>query len=244
MTAVTSEERAFALSRRWMERGTAEFIAASARIDDDGLGEHTALTGWTRRHVIAHVAANAEALGRLARWARTGEEHRMYSSPEQRNDDIENGSRLPATELRQWLDSSAQQLAGDLSELSDAQWSHRVVTAQGRTVPARVLPWLRSREVMVHAVDLGSGTTFADLPAAFLTALVGDVVVKRSASANGPSVTVQATDTGGSWDINGTGERLTVRGSLADVAGWLTGRPGGGIKTTDGTPIPLLPAWL
>lgn len=244
MTAMTAEERACALSLRWMEQGTAGFIAALDRIDDDGLGDSTALTGWTRRHVIAHVAANAEALGRLVRWARTGEECRMYSSPEQRNGDIENGSRLPATDLRQWVRSSAQKLSDDLSELSDAQWGHCVVTAQGRTVTARAVPWMRSREVMVHAVDLGSGTAFADLPAGFLGALVADVAVKRSATANGPSLTVEATDTGESWDINGTGERLAVGGPLAAVASWLTGRAVAGIKTTDGTAVPVLPAWL
>jgi maleylpyruvate isomerase len=244
MTAMTAEERACALSRRWMEQGTAGFIAALDRIDDDSLGDSTALTGWTRRHVIAHVAANAEALGRLVRWARTGEECRMYSSPEQRNDDIENGSRLPAADLRQWVRSSAQKLSDDLSELSAAQWDHCVVTAQGRTVTTRAVPWMRSREVMVHAVDLGSGTAFADLPAGFLGALVADVAVKRSATANGPSLTVEATDTGESWDINGTGERLAVAGPLAAVAGWLTGRAVAGIKTTDGTAVPVLPAWL
>ena len=244
MTAMTAEERACALSLGWMEQGTAAFIAASDRIDDDSLGEDTALTGWTRRHLMAHVAANAEALGRLVRWASTGEECRMYSSPQQRNDDIENGSRLPATDLRQWVRSSARKLSDDLSGLSAAQWGHCVVTAQGRTVTARALPWMRSREVMVHAVDLGSGTTFADLPAAFLEALVADVAVKRSASANGPSLTVRATDTGESWDINGTGERLTAAGSLTAVASWLTGRAVAGINTTDGTAVPVLPAWL
>ena len=30
-----------------------------------------------------------------------------------------------------------------------------VVTAQGRTVPATEIPWLRAREVYVHVVDLG-----------------------------------------------------------------------------------------
>ena len=79
---------------------------------------------------------------------------------------------------------------------------------------------------------------------AFLGALVADVAVKRSATANGPSLTVEATDTGESWDINGTGERLTVAGPLAAVAGWLTGRAVAGIKTTDGTAVPVLPAWL
>ena len=91
---------------------------------------------------------------------------------------------------------------------------------------------MRSREVMVHAVDLGSGTAFADLPAGFLGALVADVAVKRSATANGPSLTVEATDTGESWDINGTGERLTVS-RAARSRRRLAHRPGGGRDQDD-----------
>ena len=40
-------------------------------------------------------------------------------------------------------------------------------------------PWMRSREVMVHAVDLATGLTFADLPEDFLAALRADITVKR-----------------------------------------------------------------
>ena len=49
----------------------------------------TALPGWTRKHLVAHLAGNAEALLRLLHWAGTGERTPMYTSPEQRNADIE-----------------------------------------------------------------------------------------------------------------------------------------------------------
>ncbi len=41
---------------------------------------------------------------------------------------------------------------------------------------------MRAREVMVHAVDLGTGAAFADLPAEFLAALCDDVIAKRGAA--------------------------------------------------------------
>lgn len=59
---------------------------------------------------------------------------------------------------------------------------------------------MRAREVMVHAVDLGTGTTFADLPSDFLEAVCADVVAKR-------------------------GEVPDVDGPLDQRAAWLTGRP-------------------
>lgn len=59
-------------------------------------------------HVLAHVCANAEALRHLAHWARTGEETPMYSSPTQRNEDIETGSHKEASELRGWYATAWQ----------------------------------------------------------------------------------------------------------------------------------------
>src|SRR5690242_3156917 len=172
---------------RWMADGTKLLHEAADRIDDGGLSAPTALPGWSRRHLLAHVSANADALRRLAHWAGTGEERRMYDSPDQRAAEIEQGSRLPAAQLRSWLRDSAGALADDLAGLTPAAWEHTVVTAQGRSVPATTIPWLRSREVMIHAVDLGGGVRFADLPADFLRRLVADVAAKRSGGA-GPSL--------------------------------------------------------
>jgi maleylpyruvate isomerase len=57
---------------------------------------------------------------------------------------------------------------------------------------------MRAKEMAVHAVDLGAGTTFADLPDDLVTALLTDVVTKRVAGGEG-----------------------------AGLAAWLTGRTAG-----------------
>ncbi|MBV9204284.1 MAG: maleylpyruvate isomerase family mycothiol-dependent enzyme, partial [Actinobacteria bacterium] len=165
-----------------MDEGTAMVLGAVESLDDEALADPVELPGWTRRHVIAHLAANADALTRLAGWARTGRENPMYSSPQQRADEIDAGSALPAAQLRRWLRESAATLKAALDALSGPEWSHEVITAQGRLVPATELPWLRAREVMVHAVDLAAGITFAGLPPDFTAALVDDVAAKRSRS--------------------------------------------------------------
>ena len=72
-----------------------------------------------------------------------------------------------------------------MASLTDEQWEAEVVTAQGRTVPASETPWMRAREVMVHAVDLGTGIGFDDLPDGFLVALCDDIVGKRAAAGGG-----------------------------------------------------------
>jgi len=186
----------------WVDRGTAMLAAAIAPLDDQTMSEPSRLPDWSRKHLIAHVAANADALCNLVRWAQTGQRTPMYSSPDQRGAAIEAGSRLAADELVRWLTRSARALADAMAELDDEHWSTEVVTAQGRTVRATEIPWLRAREVCVHTVDLGTGVTFADLPGGFLSALVPDIRVKR-----------------GLTDV--------PAGPLPEVAAYLAGRPHG-----------------
>lgn len=165
----------------WVEQGTKLFTTQVATLDERTMVGPSNLPGWTRKHVVAHVAANAGALGNLVRWARTGKRTPMYSSMDQRNADIEAGATLPASRLATWLDGSARELAEAMDALDADRWRAEVVTAQGRTVPATEIPWLRAREICVHAVDLGTGLTFADLPDGFLAALVTDIRAKRGA---------------------------------------------------------------
>lgn len=181
-------------ARRWTAEGTKLFLDA---VEYDG---DSSLPGWTRRHLAAHVAANADALGNLVHWAATGEPTPMYASTEERAAGIERGVRLPVAGLDAWLRDSAGRLESAMDALTEEQWSAEVVTAQGRTVPATTIPWLRAREVCVHAVDLDLGVSFADLPDDFLEALCADAVAKR-------------------------GDVPDVGGPLAERAAWLTGRP-------------------
>ncbi|MEU5722752.1 maleylpyruvate isomerase family mycothiol-dependent enzyme [Micromonospora sp. NPDC047738] len=168
-------------TRDWMEQGTKLFLTALDLLSDHELDKATDLPGWSRRHVIAHVHYNAEALRRLVHWAATGEERRMYASPQQRTEEIEAGTRLPAGELRTLVRRSARALAEEFDALSAQALTHEVVTAQGRTVPASEIPWMRAREVAIHAVDLNAGIGFDDLPAGFTAALAVDAVRKRAA---------------------------------------------------------------
>ncbi|PVG81994.1 hypothetical protein DDE18_14980 [Nocardioides gansuensis] len=172
----------------WTEGGTRLFLDALSRIGDERFAAPTSLPGWTTAHLVAHVHFNAQALRRLVSWAVTGIENRMYASAEQRTAEIEEGASWAPAQLRDVVAGSASALAEDLTALSDRAWDAEVVTAQGRTIPASQIPWLRAREVMVHAVDLGAGLTFADLPADFTAELLADVVRKRAAAGEGPAL--------------------------------------------------------
>lgn len=239
-------------SRDLVTAGTVLFQRALDSLDDTALAQPTALAGWTRAHVVAHVAANAEALVNLATWARTGVETPMYASPEQRGSDIERGALKPAAELREWFSDSAAGLDTALGALDGESWTRLVRTAQGRTVPATEVPWMRTREVMVHAVDLDGGVGFEDLPTGFLVEVLHDAAAKRSRGAGGPAVvlvstdptdTVDGTPRSTAWPVVGVGETVQVRGPLAQLAAYITGRDHTGL-TTDGGAVPVLPHWL
>jgi maleylpyruvate isomerase len=223
----------------WMADGTERLLADQAALSEQALTAATALPGWSRRYLLAHVAANADALRNLVHWARTGEERRMYASSEQRDADIARGAQLPSAKLRAWIESSAGSLAADLTALPENAWDAKVITAQGLTRSASEIPWMRVREVYVHAIDLDAGTRWPDLPAEFLAALLDDVTARRSSKGGGPALLVAATDTGHTWEVAGAGAAIPVSAPLADLAPYLTGRPAPGLSSA-----PALPAWL
>lgn len=231
-------------ARRWTRDGTTLLLTEAAVLGAAALGAPSALPGWTRKQLLAHVAANAEALGNLVHWAATGEPTPMYASAGDRAAGIERGALLPAEELNAWLRRSAQALDEAMTALSDQQWQAPVKTAQGRTVPATEVPWLRAREVYVHAVDLATGLSFAELPADFRAALCDDVVAKRG-NAPGPALILEAADTGGRWELPGQrdGNVVTLSGPLAEITAYLTGRAHK-LTTVGGEPAPVLGPWL
>jgi maleylpyruvate isomerase len=209
----------------WMDRGYQYFMSCLAEVNDARLSGPTALPGWSGRHLLAHVGHNARALGRLAHWAATGENTPMYPSPDARNSDIDTSAGWSPRRLREFVVSEQDRLAAALERLTEQQWQAEVVTAQGRTVPATVIPWLRSRELWIHACDLPATGEFAEMPADFLDALVDDASSRRR--------TAQSIDL------------PAVHGSPADLARWLTGRGRSRrLRTADGTAPPDLPPWL
>jgi maleylpyruvate isomerase len=207
---------------RWAALGTQLCERALASVDDHALADASALSGWSRAHLVAHLDGNARALTNLVTWARTGVETPMYSSMTQRDADIATGATLPPGELRERFAQSRSALANGMAQLSERAWGADVRTIQGRTIRASDIPWLRSREVMVHAVDLRGGVTFDDLPDDFLVALIDDVAARRSTLDNQPALALEAA--GRRWDVAGSGAPVAVSGSLAQVASYLTGR--------------------
>jgi maleylpyruvate isomerase len=212
--------RTLEASRRWMDAGTDLFSAALERAVDD-LSRPSSLPRWTRAHVVAHVSANADAIGNLVTWASSGDPTPMYASTEERDAAIDRGANLRPSDLVDWYHTGADNLRAAMDQLTAEHWSAEVVTAQGRTVPASETPWMRAREVMVHVVDLDVGVSFDNLPLDAIEALHGDIIHRR-----------------------GIAQVPVLRGPFPQVVAHLAGRTSRGVTDASGEPAAPMTPWL
>ena len=244
-TGAAAMTAAFSTSLAWARTGGELFEAEAARLDDGAVAAPSTLPGWTRGHVVTHVSRNADALVNLLNWARTGVETPMYRNAEHRNSDIERGAGRGAADQLADLRQTERRLADALADLPEAAWQATVRSARGREMPASEVPWMRVREVWIHAVDLGGGARFADFPAELVDALIDDAVPTFAARPDPPDVVLAPTDREREWSI-GSGSGRRVAGTAADLLSWLLGRDAGDgltADTADGRP-PSLPPWL
>lgn len=92
--------------------------------------------------------------------------------------------------------------------------------------------WMRTHEVWIHAFDLGMTATFSQIPEIIVPTLVPEIIAKWGDSAD---ATLIDTARGERY---GTGSQ-EIRGSIAGLAKWDSGRVSDGVDT-DMQP----PRWL
>jgi maleylpyruvate isomerase len=223
----------------WVAQGQALFEQVVAELDD--MGRPSRLPGWTRGHVITHVARNAEGMVRLLNWARTGIETPMYPSVEARAADIEAGAGRPSAEQLDDLRCTGAAFAAAAKQLSAQHWQTMVSTRHG-PISSSTIPWLRVRELWLHLVDLGAGIELDALPDGVATALVRDVAGWMDARV---PARIEMRLVGGAPVVFGpeSGIPVPVSGSVQELAGWLTGRSRG-TRLTAPQGLPELPSWL
>jgi len=226
----------------WMRQGTERFLDAVDVMADDSLEEPSRLPDWSCGHVVGHVARNAEALVRLATWARTGVELPMYESREQRNAEIESTATMAPASLRRLLVDTASELDSALEALDTVSWKTTVRSALGRTIPAAEIPWMRIREVWLHAIDIGANVDFSEFPAGVVDLLLDDTVGSLSASKGCPSLVLAPDDRTRTWELGPKSTEIRVLDlPAAMLAEWMTGRLSDADRRSS---FPELPAWI
>lgn len=231
------------LERRlhWMHDGTDLLTRTVDDLSDAALAQPSLLDGWSRAHLVGHLARNADALINLLDWARTGIETPMYPDQQSRERDIERSAAQQPDALRADLLDGIVRLEQAIAAMPEEGWQAQVRTNRGRPIPGAEVPWMRVREVWVHAVDLGGGAGFADVPVDVAAALLCDAFFFAGRQPTAPAVRMVATDAELELSLGDPADAAEVRAPVAQLLPWALGRYR---LLPAGRDWPSLPAWL
>ncbi|MFF4043295.1 maleylpyruvate isomerase family mycothiol-dependent enzyme [Streptomyces sp. NPDC001816] len=216
-----------------VREATERLLTAVAKLDNASLAEPSRLPGWTRGHVLAHLARNADALVNVL------DGRPMYASAEARDADIERDAPRPLdvqlADVRESGDRFQERGA------APADWTRTVELRNGVTDSASRVPFRRWVEVDLHHVDLGTGYELEDLPAEFTEREIEFLTQRFSGNPDVPATRV--TDGTRTWSTGreAAEPEITVSGSPADLLGWLAGRREGTALEATGGALPKLP---
>ena len=157
-----------------IDQATQRLLGTARIITEPDLRAPSLLPGWTRAHVLAHLARGADAMRNLLAGARSGQDLPAYASAEARRAGIEYGAGLRADELVADLAASAMALRSVAGQLPDEGWQVRVRILDSPPFPAAELLTRRLVEVELHHCDLGAGYGPAQWPPAFAAMKLGD----------------------------------------------------------------------
>ena len=225
MTAAASSATTQLETLRGLVRtATQRLLGDTILVTDDQWRAPSRLPEWTRGHVATHIARHADAVSRLARWARTGERQEMYASPEHRVSEIEAGAGRSGLDLQIDLDTSAGRLSSAFDELDAAGgWDAVVEMRGGLQVSARLLPLPRLLEVVIHHVDLDIGYEITDIDTQTAEWLLEWCAFRLQNRDDFPELQLTS-DSGITLTLGSVGEPIAVTGSSANLLGWLMSR--------------------
>ncbi|MEU4212015.1 maleylpyruvate isomerase family mycothiol-dependent enzyme [Streptomyces sp. NPDC026206] len=216
-----------------VREATDRLLSAAGKLDNAAVAEPSRLPGWTRGHLLAHLARNADALVNVLAG------RPMYTSAEAREADIERDASRPLdVHLGDLRESAARFLR---TAEAPADWNRTITMRNGVTDVAARVPFRRLIEVELHHVDLGIGYEPADLSAEFTVREIEFLAERFAGHPDVPALRLTATD-GGRWSTGrAEGEPLSVTGTAAGLLCWLAGRQDGPRLETGGAPLPVLP---
>ena len=224
---------------------TAGLLAELDELGDAEARAPSRLPGWTRGHVLTHLARNAEGSTRLLTWARTGIRSYEYESVAARAAAIEAGAGRAAGALTADVRATAGALAAAAAAVPDSGWDHLVTWTTGQQTTADVIVRSRLIEVLIHHADLGLGFGPADWPGWFVAERI--VAVAESLTRRGLNpltAWLHAADSGDRYRLGPAGpDAPEISGDRAELLAWLLGRSDGRSLATPGPgPLPVVPS--
>lgn len=225
-----------------LREGTAGLLCTAADVDDASARAPSLLGGWSRGHLLTHLARNADSHVRRLAGAVEGRVVPQYEGGRAaRNAAIEAGATRDAAEILADLVAACEGLDAALAAFPKDRWDAEV-EREYASAPASSLPFTRVMEVEVHHADLGLAFTSGDWPLAFVDRALAYTMERMSprvaeTSGSAASWHLHRTDGEGEWLIARSpgGTTITVEHAKGDCAvrgpghgllAWLMGRRG------------------
>jgi maleylpyruvate isomerase len=214
-------------------RATADqLLTLTADLDDAAARGASALPGWSRGHVITHIANFSEAMTRQVEEALQGRLVEVYDGGRPARDAaIEAGADRPAAELRTHLTEAVGNLLAAWDKVGPTDWPLPILHRNSNLSAGLQATW---RELTIHTTDLDLGVTPAAWSESFCLHLLDFL---RPRTPEDIHLILQSPTT--TWD-NGTGDPITLEGTLTDLTAWYAGRQPPGPITG---PAPELLPW-
>ncbi|MFD3522934.1 maleylpyruvate isomerase family mycothiol-dependent enzyme [Streptomyces sp. NPDC058653] len=216
-----------------LHEATERLLTAAAGLDNASLGQPSRLPGWSRGHVLAHLARNGDALVNVL------EGRPMYPDDVTRDTDIARDAPRPLDVQVADVRATAEHFRRVAAVPAD--WARTVELRNGVTDVAARLPFRRLVEIELHHVDLNIGRELEDLPDDFTDREI-DFLTERFAGHPDVPPLALTSPGGRTWRTGrADGAPAAVTGPAADLMGWLAGRRDGSALKSSDSSLPVLP---
>ncbi len=230
-------------------------VESASALSDDQVREPSLLPGWSRGHVLTHVARSGDGLANLLSWAETGIETPQYLSVEARAADIEAGAGRSADDLTADVASSAKAFIARARALPDEAWLTEVRAIRGTAHPAWFVLNRRLFEVEVHHADLGASYGSSSWPDWFVSGELYRVTGEYTQNPASPAAILNDAASGRQYFLGKLSSArhssaaadaldIAITGTGYSLLAWLIGRESDGELSVDPDgPLPEIPSY-
>lgn len=230
-----------------LDAAASAFRQHTAALTDADVSAPSGLPGWSRGHVLAHVAGVADGMARQLEYAARGETVDLYDGgADGRNRAIEEGAVRSADRHRAELATALDRAVSAFRGLRDADWNTPISYRDGVVRDGGLALW---RELVIHLTDLNVGVEADSWSPLFCEHLFGFLAarvppdLRLSVQPLGMAPRILARAPGAA-----TSRTVSVNGMATDLAAWLAGRAPnlGSLRAeaaADGVELPALLPW-
>ncbi|SEJ26952.1 maleylpyruvate isomerase [Arthrobacter sp. yr096] len=213
-----------------------------SKLEESSVAEPSELPGWTRGHVLAHLAGISNAMARQLEYARRGETVELYDGGmDGRTKAIELAAGHSLAQHTESVKTAVGSAIAAFDALGPDDWQAHIAYRDGIVFDGGLALW---RELTIHASDLRLGfgpetwsRPFCEHLISFLAARVPETYKLVLQPTGLPQLS-----------IGSGGTSIAITGMLTDIAAWLAGREPslGSLRATaaaDGVELPELLPW-